>query len=203
MGGYTIKIKNKMIEREKLCYLIFNEPLKKADAIILLTGDGYFRLAQALNLYQQKWAPKIVISGGTDDISYGSIHAEKIANKLVKMGMLEKDIVIEAESRNTREQAINVMDLAKKNKWKRILLVASPHHQLRAFLTFLKAMEECGIKLEIINSSAQNLSWFEKNKWGRRIDWLESEFEKIKKYKKHMISFSEALLYQEWKEKQK
>lgn len=194
-------MKNKNI-REKLNILIFNEPLKKADAIILLEGDGYFRLSHAADLYKQKWASKIVISGGVIDKNYGSFPAKNLATRLIKMNIAQKDIIIENESRHTREQAINVMDLVKKNKWKKIILVASHYHQLRAFLTFLKVTQEIKIKLQIINSSARDLSWFTKNKWGKRIDLLESEFRKIKEYNKHMASFSEAILYQKWKEKQ-
>ena len=189
--------------REKLNILIFNEPLKKSDAIILLTGDGNFRLAEAIYLYKQKWAPKIVVSGGTKNINYGSFHSVDFAKELIKRKISSKNIIIDEKSQNTREQAINIMQMAKAKKWKKILLVASPHHQLRAFLTFLKAKQEVKIKLQIINSPAQNLPWFEKNKWGKRFDWLEPEAKKIKKYKKHMADFPEAIFYQEWKEKQK
>lgn len=192
-----------MSEREILLNLVFNEPLKKADVIILLEGDGYFRLPHAVDLYKQKWAPKIVVSGGVANKRYGSFPAKDLAPRLVKMGIVQKNIIIENESLHTREQAVNVMALVKKNKWKKIILVASPHHQLRAFLTFLKAMQEDKVKLQIINSPAQNLPWFEKNKWGKRFEWLDMEFEKIKKYQKHMADFSDAILYQEWKEKQK
>lgn len=195
-------MKNKNV-REKLNILIFNEPLKKSDAIILLTGDGNFRLAEAIYLYKRKWAPKIVVSGGTKDINYGSLHSADLAKKLTKMGVAKKNIIIEDKSKNTREQAVNVMALVKKNKWKKIILVASPHHQFRAFLTFLKAMQEIKIKSQIINSPARNLPWFENNKWGKRFDWLESESKKIKKYKKHMADFFDAILYHKWKEKQK
>lgn len=191
-----------MNEREKLSILIFNEPLKKADAIIILAGDGYFRLGQAEDLYRQKWASKIVISGGPLDKDYGSLPPKYLAQWLKKRGIEEKNMIFDEKAGNTREQAVNIMALAKKNKWKKIILVASPHHQLRAFLTFLKAMQETKIKLQIINSPARNLPWFEKNKWGKRIDWLKLESKKIKKYKKHMAGFLDAISYQEWKEKQ-
>lgn len=192
-----------MSEQEILLNLIFNEPLKKADAIILLEGDGYFRLPHAADLYRQKWAAKIVVSGGAADKGYGSFPAKDLAQSLVKMGIAQKNIISENESFHTREQAVNVMALAKKNKWKKIILVASHYHQLRAFLTFLKATQEAKIKLQIINSPVRGLPWFEKNKWGKRIDLLESEFRKIEEYSKHMADFSDAILYQEWKENQK
>lgn len=192
-----------MSEREKLCILIFNEPLKKADAIILLAGDGYFRLHRAADLYKQKWAPKIVVSGGVTNKSHGSFPAKNLALRLAKRGVAKKDMIIEDKSQHTREQAVNVMALAKKNKWKKIIVVASHYHQLRAFLAFLKAMQEAKLKLQIINAPARGLPWFENNKWGKRIDLLEPEFEKIKHYLKsgHLALLAQGIKYQQWKEK--
>ena len=204
MGRYTMKAMLKNInEREKLCILIFNEPLKKADAIILLEGDGYFRLQYAADLYKQKWAPKIVVSGGVTNKSRGSFLAKDLALRLAKRGVAKKDMVIENKSQHTREQAVNVMVLVKKKKWKKIIIVASPYHQLRAFLTFLKAAQEAKIKLQIINAPACGLPWFASNKWGKRINLLESEFEKIKHYLKsgHLASLAQGIKYQQWKEK--
>ncbi len=190
-------------EREKLTVLINNEPLKKSEAVILLEGDGFSRLSYSAKLYQEHWAPKIVISGGISNESYGSFPAKKLLVKLIELGVPEKDIFLEEASQNTAEQARNIISLAKQNNWKRIILVASHYHQLRAFLTFLKALKDSKIDLEIINSPTRDLSWFEQNPWGKRIELLESEYEKIEKYKDDVASFAEGIAYQQQKEAQK
>lgn len=188
-----------MTEREKLFFLIFNELLVKADIIVLLEGDGFARVPFAARLYQEGWALKILVSGGADNAAYGSFPARKLVAKLIKMGISSADIIVEADSQNTKEQAINVIALAKKNGWKKIILVASHYHQPRAFLTFLKAASGAKSKLRIINAPARELSWFEKNPWGRRIDLLESEMEKIERYKDDLASFKEGIIYQQQK----
>ncbi len=190
-----------MTDKEKLIFLIFNEPLKKSDAIILLEGDGYCRIQQAVDLYKQGWSKHIVVSGGIFNPSYGSF--PDLVGRIKKKGMAEKHLISENKSQNTREQAENVMELARKNKWKKIILAVSHYHQCRAFLTFLKAMNNAKLKIQIINAPAGDLPWFAKNKWGTRFELLESEFKKIELYRKkgHIASYADAIKYQQWKEK--
>lgn len=194
-----------MTDQEKFIVLVFNEPLKNAEAIILLAGDGFSRCQHAAWLYKQGWAKKIVISGGIANYNYGSYPAKELLPELIKLGVKKSDVILDEQSMNTRDQAVNIVKLAREKKWKKIILVASHYHQSRAFLTFLQARKEARIKIQIINSPVSNLSWFVKNKWGKRIDLLEFEFNKIKLYaaKGHLASFAEAIKYQEWKEGQK
>lgn len=193
-----------MTTETKFIILIGNEPLKKSDAIILLAGDGYNRVRKAYQLYSEGWADLIVISGGTEDPSYGSFPASKMREELMRFGVPRKHVRLEEKSKNTREQAEEIIALAKEKDWKKLILVASHYHQFRAFLTFLKVIREQKLAIQIINSPARELRWFEKNEWGVRYELLDSEFEKIKKYRTlgHLCSYKEAIKYQKWKEKQ-
>jgi len=186
-------------EREKLFFLIFNEPLSKADVIVLLEGDGYSRLPHTARLYQDSWAPKIVVSGGAENAAYGSFPAHKLVIKLTEMGIASDDIIIEATSQSTKEQAINIVALAKEKGWKKIILVASHYHQPRAFLTFLKALRDAKAKLHIINAPARELPWFEPNPWGRRFDLLDAEIDRMERYKDDLASFREGIIHQQKK----
>ena len=83
--------------------------------------------------------------------------------------------------------------------------MASGFHQPRAFLTFLRAMKEAGLKIQIFNAPAKGLPWFKKTSLGKtRLELLEEEFAKIEKYAKegHLVPLQEAINYQKWKEKQ-
>lgn len=186
----------------KLMAIVSNEILSKSDAIICLEGDGQERTKKALKIFNGGLADLIVVSGGFDKLPF-SIIAEKMAEYLIKEGVDKKNIIIEGKSKNTREQAEEVIKIAKEKKWKKIILVASAFHQPRAFLTFLKAVKDFNIKLDILNAPAREKNWFLKTSLGiSKIELLEEEFEKIKKYAKkgHIISIKEALLYQKGKE---
>jgi len=174
--------------------------LHKADAIILLEGDGFARLAHAADLYKQRYAPVVVFSGNIKDYSYGSYPLDECLPILIKLGVPEKNIILEGRSTQTAEQAYHVSQMIKENGWTKIILVASPHHQCRAYLTFLKQLPP---DIILMNSPARNLLWFKEEEWGKRFNLLEQEHLRIEKYtqKGDLVSIQEAIKYQEWKEK--
>ena len=129
---------------------------------------------------------------------------EDIKPLLCKQGVAIEDIIHEDVSLNTREQAIQIINLACEKKWQRLILVASPEHQYRAYLTFLKEILQKNKEIVLMNSSAENLKWFESCGWGIRFDRLEQEFLRIEKYSVmgHLATYQEAIDYQKWKELQ-
>ena len=196
-----------MIQEElfKLQVLIDNETVPKSDAIICLEGDGSHRLKLSVKLFKEKLAKRIIVSGGLNNPPF-SIPAEKSARDLIKMGVPAKNIIIESKSQDTYQQGQEAMKIIRKNKWKKVILVASHFHQLRAFLTFLKTMQEAKLKIQIFNLPVKNLSWFKKTYLGKsRFELLTEEFKKISQYAKkgHIASVKTALIYQKWKEQQK
>lgn len=193
-----------LTDREVYMALVDNDLISKADAIILLEGDGYNRYQHAVELYKQGVSAKIVFSGGITDYTYGSVPFEKIRPMLLNAGVKEVDLIWESISQNTREQACEVVNLALKYGWKRLVLVASPEHQYRAYLTFLKKILEMKSNIILMNSPAKNLKWFASCDWGIRTERLNQEFERIERYSVlgHLATFQEAITYQKWKEQQ-
>lgn len=192
----------RLTAREKVIALVDNDGLSKSDVIILLEGDGFNRYEKAVNLYKQGFAPKIIFSGGIVDYEYGSFPYVDVLPHILTQGVPEEDIIHEDKSLNTREQALAVLELAFKNNWKRLILVATHEHQYRAYLTFLRVIIDSGAEIIIYNAPVRNLKWFSENPWGRRFDRLEQEFERIERYSAlgHLATFEEAIIYQEWKE---
>jgi uncharacterized SAM-binding protein YcdF (DUF218 family) len=190
-----------MTDYEKLLVIVHNDALVKADAIVLLEGDGLNRLNKAAELYKNGYAPAVVFSGGITDYSYGSYPFKDCLPKLIELGVKSEDIIHEDKSLNTKEQAINVNRLAMERGWKRLILTASPYHQCRAYLTFLKNMNP---DIILMNVSADNLSWFGKEEWGKRFDLLEQEQRRIEKYTAQgdLATVEEAINYQKWKEQE-
>ena len=189
--------------REKFIALVDNDGIVKSDIIVLLEGDGFNRYKKAADLYNNGYSNKIVFSGAITDYNYGSFPFEDILPKLLESGVPKESIIHEKKSSNTLEQAIEVIDIAIKNKWNKIILVATHDHQYRAYLTFLKQVLEKKKEILLFNSPVRNLKWFEKNVWGRRFDNIDNEFDKINIYmqKGHLASFDEAIEYHKVKEK--
>lgn len=180
--------------------LLSNEPLRVSDALILLEGDGFNRVPKTAELYKNGLAPTVVVSGGVDDPLKGGIHSRFLKERLGLLGVPSERIIIEDISQNTRDQAVEIMKMVRERAWRRITLVASHYHVFRAFLTFLKAMQEAKLSVEIFCAPVRDLPWFSGEQGPKRADLLASEFEKIGKYTDHMATFTDAVEYIERQE---
>ena len=184
--------------------IVSNDAVKKSDAVIWLEGDGLSRMDEVIRVFQQGLANYIVVSGGFDDGRAVAIPASKLAEELYKKGIPTEKVIIEGASQNTFEQGTEVMKIVAQKGWQKIILVASHYHQPRAYLTFLKAMINAGLKIMIYNSPTRDLAWFEKVVDKNRAELFEGELKKIGEYgaKGHICPVKDALEYQAWKEKQ-
>jgi len=98
------------------------------------------RFCQTLQLYQQKKVKKIFITGGSGRILHQDLtEADKVKTFLISLNIPEADIIIEAISRNTHENAENTAKYLKKHDpGARCLLVTSAIHIPRALGCFKK-----------------------------------------------------------------
>ena len=193
-----------MTIREKFITLVDSDCVLVSDAIVLLEGDGLNRFQHAIDLYNKDLANYLVFSGGITNYENGSYPYEEILPHILKTGFPAEKLIHEDKSLNTKEQAVEVLKLVKKNNWKSLILVASSEHQYRAYLTFLKEIIDSKSKVILYNSPVKHLKWFTESDWGVRINRLEEEFHKIEKYRLmgHLANFEEAISYQKWKEEQ-
>lgn len=188
--------------REQIMAIVDNDCLMPSDAAILLEGDGFYRFQKAVELYKQSTVKKIVFSGNVVDRDYGSYPFEEIKPFIVSQGVPECDLIHEDRSLNTREQAIEIVKMAKERGWKKLALVASHEHQYRAYLTFLREVIDTNCGMVLYNAPVRNLNWFVNSGWGIRFDRLKAEFDRIEKYTElgHLASAEEVIEYQKWKE---
>jgi uncharacterized SAM-binding protein YcdF (DUF218 family) len=187
--------------RERFLAVVSTGPLLRADAVIVLTGeDGKARTEIGAQLMRQEGADYVVLSGGVDKPPR-CLSAKTLEPVLMGMGVSPTRIILEPDSMNTREQAVNVTALAIEKGWKRLLLVASPYHSCRAFLTFLKAIEEAGKadEIQLVNVPASQLKWFGKPAGvdHSRADLFAGELGKIALYGEHVASYESGLKYLE------
>lgn len=191
--------------RDAFVAVLDNGPLLQADAIVVLGGqDGEVRTQLALQLFKQGAAPLLVVSGGLDEPPRYQ-GARTMQGLLLGQGVDPLRVVLEAESRNTREQAVAVLHMAKNHGWRRLLLVASAHHIYRAFLTFVRHLNETGQAqaLRLIPVAANHAGWWSAPAgWDEtRIELLAAEYEKITGLEEHVATYAEGLAYLEHWEK--
>lgn len=157
------KFANEKLQR--LLERLLVEKPEAADAIVWLQGDRLDRGPKSLALFKAGLAPLIVIIGNNALVGEGSRPGENDAplSDLLKFltdrGVSRETIVVDERAMNTAEQAKQAVALARARGWRKILLVTSPYHQARAYLTFEKVKQETGSTLAIVNQPATDLSW--------------------------------------------
>ncbi len=109
-----------------------------ADAIIAVSGgDTAARTDEAIRLFQNGWAPRLIFSGAAQDDASPS-NALVMKQRAERAGINPTNIIIEDTSLNTKQNAENTEQLIRENGLKRIIIVTSAYHQRRAGLEFEK-----------------------------------------------------------------
>lgn len=120
--------------------------LFKADLIVVLgskvspDGDPSLglsaRLNKAIDIYNEGYAPKILVSGGTGKEGYDESLA--MANYLIKRGIPSKSIIRDAEGNNTRATANHTYQYMQQNQLSSVIIVSQYYHIARIKLAFKK-----------------------------------------------------------------
>lgn len=124
--------------------IIWPNPVK-SDAIVLLAAwaspdgilndQGLRRTIEAARLYARQVSSTVVISGRNRSSEAGPT-ARVMADLLVQLGVPPSALVLETDSTNTHESAVNVARIAKARGWSRVLLVSDAQDMRRALASF-------------------------------------------------------------------
>jgi uncharacterized SAM-binding protein YcdF (DUF218 family) len=117
---------------------IVEDPLDRADAIIVLSDDNFYadRSTHAADLYRHGMAP-IVVASGRRLRPYAGI-AELMEHDLIERGVpKDKILPIAHNAENTKEEAQALAPLAFQHKWRSVIVVTSNYHTRRARYIFL------------------------------------------------------------------
>jgi uncharacterized SAM-binding protein YcdF (DUF218 family) len=141
-------------------------PLSKSDAIVAISGgETKSRTLEAVRLYKDGWAPKLVFSGAALDPN--SVSNAKAMELIAQgEGVPANDILLEENSENTDQNAHGVAKIVSDQDWHKVILVTSPYHQRRAYILFGRAL---GPSVDILNHSTTDQAW-------RRTHWWATDF---------------------------
>ncbi len=136
-------------------YLSPSDTLTKADAIVVVSGDGD-RMKHAIDLYKQGYATKLILSGAAKDgLTSNALVMQMEASQ---SGMPNEAVIMEEKAYNTYENAVFT-----KEGFKNLILVTSPYHQRRVYETFRSVFRGSGVKLQ--NSPSIYSTWKPNGWW--------------------------------------
>jgi hypothetical protein len=148
-------------------FWVVDEPLERADAILVLGDDNYTgdRAAHAAELYREGLAPRVVASGRMLRPNMGL--AEMITRDLEAHGVPSGAVVpFSSHAANTREEAEALKDLVIHRGWKKVLVVTSNYHTRRARFIFGRIFP-AGVTVRV--SAAQDSEFDPGGWWETRI----------------------------------
>ena len=108
----------------------------------LIFSHNCDRFFQTIQLYKQKRIKKIIITGGSGNLTYHEMaEAPLLRRYLISIKVPEKDILIDSLSDNTRQNAAYTKEIINKtfSKEDKFLLITSAIHMKRALGCFRKA----------------------------------------------------------------
>lgn len=188
--------------RERFTAMLFTLPLLQSDLGVVLCGqDAAPRIAAGAELMRSMGCPKILLSGGVDGPK-GVIGADRAKGKMMGYGVNPGLIEIEVESQNTKEQAVNVINRLEDKPTQNLMLMASPYHAPRAFLTFLRELQARAMthKVRLLCLPASQCKWSDKAEGSEetRLALYEDEFRKIEEYGPDVATYAEGVEYLSW-----
>lgn len=139
-----------------------------ADVIITVSGgDTSARTQEAIDLYQNGWAPKLIFSGAAQDKS-GPSNAAVMRTQAIEQGVPESVITIEDQSETTKENAENTKDILQDEAIKTAIVVTSSYHMKRTILEFRERAPNVTFRAHPTSSDSQWSVWW----WTTPYGWM-------------------------------
>jgi uncharacterized SAM-binding protein YcdF (DUF218 family) len=174
-------------------YLVAEDPLTTADSIFVLAGARAERWLEAVDLYREKWAPRILLSSGRHEAAEIALRSrgirfpssEELARDAIgQLGVPDAAVtIVETEVDNTAQEAEELRRKATAAGWHRVIVVTSKYHTRRAGFAFARAFRGSGVVIVMRGSrydTATPARW-----WADRADvrFVGSELVKLLLYR--------------------
>lgn len=137
-------------------WLVVQDPLDHADAIVVLGGTMYERQMEAVDLFKEGWAPRIYVlreiaDWGEAELIARGIPYTRIVDMQVetmrRLGVPGDRISILDPANSTAEEARIVLRLAAESKLTKLIVVTSKQHTRRSRLVMNRRLTPAGVSV--------------------------------------------------------
>lgn len=133
------------------------DPLERADVIVVLGGSHLDRPAEAGHLFLEGWAPAILLSRPSSDNAAVALRARGLTiasvvdlqrDALMQMGVPAEAIdLLSVEHDSTAGESEVLLALFRERKWSRTIVVTQRMHTARAGLAFRRRFDGTGARI--------------------------------------------------------
>ncbi len=158
-------------------YLDVSQPPQSADVIVVLGGSTGWREEYAAQLYQEGYAPYIVISGYPDTVEF-------MRNVILTSGIPEDHLIIDDQPPNTFVEAQQTLEILLDLDADSALIVTDEHHSRRAVATYHRVFGDAPIMLTFVSPEPLEFGLFDPARWWESPFWnsISAEFIKLPFY---------------------
>lgn len=165
-------------------FLIVEDKVSLADALFVLGGNANDRSLKALDLYNQGYTQKIYTLGSNpitdlNSAEYAISEANLSRDFLLLQGLPLECIQAIPKATSTVEESDVILQFAKKNGFKKIIIVSDKFHLRRVGYVFRNKFEAYGIAVQLIgvsNSQYKEESWW---KYEQGLIMVNNEYLKL------------------------
>ena len=138
-------------------FLVAEDPLTKADVIFVLSGARFERMLEAVDLYKEGWAPKIMLSVGVYD--WGEVELRRMGipypheadiqvEVMGRLGVPPQDIIVlDHEQDSTHQEAASLLGQVRLHHWTTVIVATSKQHTRRARMEMNRLLAKDGVKV--------------------------------------------------------
>jgi uncharacterized SAM-binding protein YcdF (DUF218 family) len=132
------------------------DPVEKADAVVVLAGERVSRWLEAHELVRAGWAPRVVLSGGyREPLEAGLLwrgiripsEGDVARDALIQLGHSPDSVEILGFADNTAAEGALLRQLAGARRWSRIILVTSKLHTRRAGFAVRRELKGTNVRV--------------------------------------------------------
>lgn len=147
--------------------LIDEDPVRRVELLVVLSGGGWDRGNEAGRLFHQGFAPRVLCTGANkvpDLLAWGITTTESEVTKknLRRNHIPDSCIVVVSQGKSTQEEKEVILTYCKEKGIQDIMLLTSRHHTGRCRNVFSEAFTQQGIRI-CLRGCASSL--FDESRW--------------------------------------
>jgi uncharacterized SAM-binding protein YcdF (DUF218 family) len=155
-------------------WLVVEDPLQKADAVFVLGGTLFERPLEAVDLYHEGWAPRLLLMRQIADDGEVELQRRGVPYQrefdvqldvLTRLGVPRSAIEILGEQDSTKDEAEALRQIVGARNWSRVIVVTSKQHTRRARLVMNRRLAATGVQV-ILRASRYDLT--DADRWWRQ-----------------------------------
>ena len=173
-------------------YFTVNNATPGADVIVVLSGGKDTRIPQALKLFEEGYAPEILLTDEKKkNIRFSHLFP---TNEMIAQAMIEElemsvpVSTIQSQkggATSTFDEAYDLLKLNENKRYRHLILVTDAFHTRRAYHAFQTVFEDKAIKIEM---SAASNEIFDVNNWWTSDQGISAYVLESIKYPVYLIS---------------